>query len=236
MKINLKKDNSAVTIDEETVVTAVDGRVVRPKNDVRVSSVNGCECSRAKDKLAKEHAKKLTIWTIKIITITFLLSACFSYLSEITTSYAPLAIAFLLLILLVVVNIIFDAVAVAATSCDLAPLLSLSSRGVKGSKKAVMLVKNAEKVNNICADVIGDICGIISGACTVAIVSSLMISGNTEDKLMYLTIAFSSVIAALTVGGKAVAKEIAVKNSKDLIMFVGRVLSIFERSSTNEVR
>ncbi|MFI3229373.1 MAG: hypothetical protein R3Y23_04345 [Bacillota bacterium] len=236
MKISLKKHNSADTEDEKSVVTKIDGRVAHPKKVARETSENNCECSRIKDRLAKEHAKKLTIWTIKITAITFLLSSCFSYLSEITTSYAPLAIAMLLLILLVVINIIFDAVAVAATSCDLAPILSLSARGVKGSKKAVILVKNAEKVNNICADVIGDICGIISGACTVAIVSSLAISGNTEDKLMYLTIAFSSVIAALTVGGKAVAKEIAVKNSKDLIMFVGRILSIFERRNTNEVR
>ncbi len=192
---------------------------------------NRASCSVLKDKCSaeRERNKKLTIWTIKIIIITFVLSTGFSYLSEITTSYAPLAIAFLLLLLLIITNIIFDAVAVAVTSCDLAPLLSIAARHIKGGQKAVMLVKNAEKVNNICADVIGDICGIISGACTVAIIAKLGTMGELEGMLMYITIAFSSIIAALTVGGKAVAKELAIKNSKEVIMFVGRVLSIFEK-------
>jgi|AGTN01.1.fsa_nt_gi Hemolysins and related proteins containing CBS domains len=172
-----------------------------------------------------KRLSNLTIWTVKVVVVTFALSAFFSYLSEITTGNAPTAVAFILLILLIVINVIFDAIAVAVTSCELAPLLSMASRKVKGSVVAIKLVKNAEKVSNICGDVIGDICGIISGACTVAIVVKLL-TGDGSGKQYLVTIIFSSVVAAFTVGGKAVFKEIAIKNSKEMMLMVGRILSV----------
>lgn len=184
----------------------------------------------ANNQKEKRKLNKLTIWTIKITLITFVLSAFFSYLSEITTASAPLAVAFMLLILLIVINIIFDAVSIAVTSCDLAPLLSMAARKVKGSRIAILLVKNAERVSNICGDVIGDICGIISGACTVAIVIKIIETSNIQGATFWITIAFSSVVAALTVGGKAVFKEIAIKNSRELVMFTARILSVFTRN------
>ena len=74
--------------------------------------------------------------------------------------------------------------------------------------------------------VVGDICGIVSGACTVAIVLKLFADGATN---YWVTIIFSSVVAALTVGGKAVMKGVAVKNSKELVMFTARLIGIFYR-------
>lgn len=178
----------------------------------------------------KKRLSGVAVWTIKIIVITFILSGFFSYISELTTATAPLTVSFLLLILLVVVNILFDAVGIAATACELPPLLSMAARKVKGAKMAVRLVKNAEKVSNICGDVIGDICGIVSGACTVAIVARIILLGEVVGSATYwITIIASSVVAALTVGGKAIFKEIAVKNSKEVVMFAARFLSVFKR-------
>lgn len=179
----------------------------------------------------KENNKipKATIWTIKITVITFVLSAFFSFLSELTSTKAHISIAFILLFFLIAVSIVFDAVGVAATSCDLAPLLSMASRKVKGAKIAVSLVKNAEKVSNICCDVIGDICGIISGACTIAIVIKLV--GESQGADYWVSIMFSSIVAAITVGGKSFFKDIAIKNSKGLIMFAARLLSVFKKDA-----
>lgn len=169
---------------------------------------------------------KLTIWTINITVITFVLSGFFTVISELTTSTAHISVAFVLLLLLVVINIVFDAIGVAATSCELAPLLSMASRRIKGSQVAIKLVKNAERVSNICCDVIGDICGIVSGSCTLAIVINITI--NIPDKTSFwISVIFSSVIAALTVGGKAIFKEISIKHSRDIILLVSRMLSVF---------
>lgn len=202
------------------------------KNNLKIdedsSKPNAKKCvdkAIEKEELRKASRKKRNKWAIKITIITFLLSIAFSFISEMTTSNASITISILLLVLLIVTNIIFDSIGVAATSCDLAPLLSMAARKEKGSKIAVKLVKNAEKVSNICADVIGDICGIVSGACAVAIVIKISISNPNAN--FWVNIIFSSIIAGITVGGKAFLKEIALRKSKDLILITAKFLSIF---------
>ena len=155
------------------------------------------------------------------------MSAFFSFISELTSSHAHISVMAILLVVLVALSIVTDAIGVAATSCDLAPLLAMASRKEPGSKKAIMLVKNAERVSNICCDVIGDICGIISGACTIAIVIKITADNPTAN--YWVSILLSSIVAAVTVGGKSFFKTIAVNNSKELIMFVARILSVFSK-------
>ncbi len=43
-------------------------------------------------------------------------------------------------------------------------------------------------------------------------------------------IIISSVISSLTVGGKAIGKKMAIKNSDDIIFLVSKILSKFKRS------
>lgn len=187
----------------------------------------GCKIKKDKKEPSKKKLSGATLWTIKITVVTLILGLFFSFISELTSSYAHVSITILLLILLIAISIIFDAIGIAATSCDLAPLLAMASRKVPGSKKAISLVKNAEKVSNICCDVIGDICGIISGACTVAIIAKLVIDSTTLN--YWLSIALSSVVGAVTVGGKSFFKTVAMKNSKEILLFVSRVLSVFSK-------
>ncbi len=167
-----------------------------------------------------------TTWVIKVTILTFILTAAFTFLSDVALSGSTLVVAILIVLLLIIVNIIFDVIAIAVTSCDVAPLSAMSARKVHGSKTALKLVKNANKVSSVCADVIGDICGIVSGACGVVIVSKVLSSGIGIGETI-LTLLISSVIAALTVGGKAFGKKLAITHSRDLVMFAGRVLAIF---------
>ena len=44
------------------------------------------------------------------------------------------------------------------------------------------------------------------------------------------SIVLTSIIAALTVGGKAMGKTFAIQNSKDIIFGVGKMLSFLERN------
>ena len=73
---------------------------------------------------------------------------------------------------------------------------------------------------------IGDIFGIISGACSAAIVVKLVV-GMDQKWQQWVTIGISALVSALTIGGKAFLKNIAISNSKEFIMFVARIIAIF---------
>ena len=177
----------------------------------------------------KKEPKRISmgyLWAIKITLITLVLSIVVSFITEITSTKSNVVVSILVLFLLILVSVLFDAIGVAATSCDIAPLLAMASKKVRGASQAVKLVKNAGKVSNICADVIGDMCGIISGSCCAAIV--LMFAINNPHEYLFNILA-SSIVAALTVGGKAFFKNVAIKRSKEMMLFVGRILSLFSR-------
>lgn len=176
----------------------------------------------------KKPKKKHNIWWIKATIISLVLSAFFSYLSEIVSSAEQIAVVVVLLAFLILSGIIFDAIGVAVTSCDTTPIISMASRKVYGAKTALWLTKNSDTVSSVCNDIIGDIFSIISGACSAALVVKITMS-LSETWQMVLSIAVSAVVSALMIGGKAFMKKIAIDNSKDFVMFVARVLAIFNK-------
>ena len=141
------------------------------------------DTNNKKQKKTRKGLSSGTIWTIKITIITLALSFVVSFITEITSSKSNVVVSILILLLLIAINIIFDAIGVAATSCDVAPLLAMASKKVKGAAQAVKLAKNAEKVSNICSDVIGDICGIISGSCSAAII--ILFAANNPNQYIF---------------------------------------------------
>ncbi|NCA68262.1 MAG: hypothetical protein EOM87_09405 [Clostridia bacterium] len=169
---------------------------------------------------------KWYIWPIKITLITFILSAFFSLGTEIVTSKTGIIIASAVLVILVAISIIFDAVGVAVTACDLSPLTAMAAKKVRGSKHAIMMVKNANKVASLCSDVIGDICGIVSGACGAAIAIMIVLSLGSNQLL--ISIIISAVLASMTVGGKSIMKTVAINNSTSIVLYVGKLMSVFK--------
>ncbi|MDE6060169.1 MAG: hypothetical protein K2G31_01680, partial [Clostridia bacterium] len=97
------------------------------------------------------------------------------------------------------------------------------------AKTAMWLVKNSGTVSSICNDVIGDIFGIISGACSAAIVVKIAESFDSDSLQRWLTIIISAVVSALTIGGKAFMKNVAISNSKEFVMFVARLIAVFNK-------
>ena len=154
------------------------------------------------------------------------MSAFISFISELTASSEHIIVTILLLLFLTLCNILFDGIGVASTSCDLTPFVSMASRKVYGAKTALWIVKNNEKVSNVCSDVVGDIFGIVSGACAAAITLKIVL-GMEELWQKLITVSISGVVSALTIGGKAFLKNIAIKNSKEFIMFIARIIAVF---------
>ena len=166
-------------------------------------------------------------WAIKITIISFFLSMIISVVTNLMLENVGLAIAFLVLGIVVMIGIVFDILGMSVTSVTEAPFHAMSTHGVKGSKESIILIRNAEKVSNICNDVVGDTVGIISGGLVTAI-ATLIATLYTDIKMMVINIILAGVVAALTIGGKAFGKSIALSRGKDIICFAGKVIYFFK--------
>ncbi len=160
-------------------------------------------------------------WTLKVFFLTFVLAVIFSiaanYLGRFNNTILVICIISILLI-----GIIFDIIGVAVLSCDVKALHSRASQKLKGAKKAIKLTQNASTVSSFCNDVVGDVCGIVSGSLITVLIINLFVNNN----LSFWNVIFSSILSSLTVGGKAIGKKIAVKNADQIIYTVGKVLSL----------
>lgn len=170
-------------------------------------------------------------WAVKATFISFFMTIAFSLFSELIVRSASVYISAFIVLLLVIISIIFDMIGTAMASAEQAPFVAMSSRKVRDAKEVLGLIKNTDKVCSICNDIVGDICGIVSGAATSAIIYNVVIAKNISSSLMEMifTIFFSAIVACLTIGGKAFGKTIALKRSKDILLLVGVFLSLFKK-------
>ena len=60
-------------------------------------------------------------------------------------------------------------VGISITVADIKTFSSMATKQVSGANLAVKLIQNSEKASSFCNDVIGDICGIVSGSAGVAL-------------------------------------------------------------------
>ena len=97
-------------------------------------------------------------WFIQVFITTFVLSIIFSYISTNGVANLDLIPAIIILIIVISIGIFFDIVGVAVTVADENEFHAKATKKVEGSKDSIKLIRNAPKVANICADVIGDIC------------------------------------------------------------------------------
>lgn len=172
----------------------------------------------SKNSTNKDNSK--VKWFIQVFIITFILSIVFSYISTNGVTNLNLVSSIIILIAVILVGILFDIIGVAVTVANEHEFHAKATKKVKGAKTSIKLIKNAAKVANICADVIGDVCGVLSGA-----ISAMISAKLTEKTGADLQFIISAMVASLTVGGKALGKEIANKNSTQIVHFVGKLLN-----------
>lgn len=185
---------------------------------------------RVKFKMVK--VKKQSIKTLLlIVSVTFTIAMLFSYIFEVLLADVPLLIAFFLLITIIVIGIIFDGIGNAVVAVDEVSFHSMAASKVKGARESITLIRNAPMVANLFNDVIGDICGIISGSTATAIV--LSIEEGFGIKSILLSIAMSGLVAALTVGGKAIGKSFAIARARYIVYYVGIVMYYCKKVKIN---
>lgn len=177
-------------------------------------------------KLEKKRKKKAnTKWVITLTLAAFVISFCFSFLSETVLPNAHVLVGILLVILFIGLGIIFDMVGVAVTAADEKPFHSMSAHKVHGARVAIIFKRNADKVASFCCDVIGDICGIVSGSAGVIVSTNL--STTFELNLFFTTLTITALIAAFTIGGKALGKGIAMTKCNVILYEFSKCVSLF---------
>ncbi len=165
-------------------------------------------------------------WLVLIFLLTMLISAVMSFVSSNLLEGSGLVVSFIILICIVLIGIIFDVIGVAVTAADEAPFHSMASRKIPEAVDALRLIRNANRVSSFCNDVIGDICGVISGSASAVIAARVLLlrPGWRETVLNLL---MSALVAGLTVGGKACGKTVAMQSSTQVVRLAARVLHFF---------
>ena len=103
------------------------------------------------------------------------------------------------------------------------PFHSMAAHKEKGGREAIRLLQNAEKVSSICNDVVGDICGIVSGTTAAVIVAALLRDFSTTNVL--ISIGVTALISGFTIGGKALGKKVAIKDCTSVVYRVARIMA-----------
>lgn len=172
---------------------------------------------------SKKERNKTIRWVVTIFLVTIFISGTISFVSDEIMENSSIAVAFLILLTIVLVGIIFDIVGVAVTSADEKPFHSMAARKVPGSVEAIRLLRNAERVSSICNDVVGDICGVVSGSASATIAAQVL--GNFHFSWPQLiTLLMSALVAGLTVGGKAIGKTFAINSCTQIVSTVGKLI------------
>ena len=170
--------------------------------------------------------KKNINWIYKVFLLSFLLSVIFSGISTVLADACNSIVLTILIILVISIGIIFDMIGVAVLTSKEANLHAKASKKLKGAKEAISLLKNSTQVSSICNDVIGDICGIVSGS--LGAVLTINIASYFNFSTTITTILVTAVISALTVGFKAVFKSVATKNSDTIVFLAGKAKSLIK--------
>lgn len=165
-------------------------------------------------------------WILFIFVITMVISAAMSFISSRLLGNAGMAVSFLILICIVAIGIVFDIIGVAVTACPEAPFHAMASRKVAEAPDALKLLRNANRVSSFCNDVIGDICGVISGSAAAVIAARVLILSKSKSEI-FITLLLSAVVSGMTVGGKACGKSLAMNSSTAVVRTAARVLCFF---------
>ncbi len=179
--------------------------------------------SKVKFRNMHAHKKFNYLWVIVISIVTFFVAIVLGYASLVMMDKLSLFGAIIILLLIVFMGIFFDLLGIAVTAATETPFHSMAASKVIGAKYSIKIIRNAGAVANFFNDVIGDIAGIISGSATAAIIIKMNETMTLERTLA--SILLTAMIASITVGGKAIGKEIALRHANYIVYQIGRIVT-----------
>ena len=172
--------------------------------------------------MSKPKKQKKNRWPLTAFLLAVSLSAVLSLCSSSALEGASWLVAALVLVAFIALGIVFDMIGVAVTAADPRPFHSMAAHKEKGGREAIRLLNNADHVSSFCNDVVGDICGIVSGTTAVVIVAELQKSFRLST--VFLSIGVTALISGLTIGGKALGKKAAIEDCTKVVYRVALLL------------
>lgn len=171
----------------------------------------------------KKKKENNSRWILIIVVLSFVISFLLSLVSELIMPKANIFLCVFLVLFFIFLGIVFDIIGVAITTSEPKIFHSMASQKIKGSKVAIKLINKKDKVSSFCNDVIGDICGVVSGSSGLSI--AMKLSDIFEINSLYLVIFMTAIISTLTIGGKALGKGFAVKKANDIVREITKYFS-----------
>ncbi len=172
---------------------------------------------RKKKKKQKKHSQ--VRWITFIFSLTVVISATISFLSSSIFRSAGVSAAFVVLLLIVFLGILFDVIGVAVMSANEKPFHSMAAKKLPGAIEAMKLLRSAEKVSSFCNDVVGDICGVVSGSASAALAVKALSSLGSDTVAQLL---MSALVAGVTIAGKAFGKNLAIGRATEIVTLVSK--------------
>lgn len=166
-------------------------------------------------------------WIFTITNLAFFITIVFSLGAQVLLEGVNIFVGTIIILLFIFIGVVFDIIGVAVQSSDTVPFHAMASKKVKSAKTAKKMLNNSAKVSTFCNDVIGDICNIISGSAVTVVAASIALKLNMNETIPTLLV--TSVVAALTIGGKALGKGFAVSKSEYIINQATKVMHFFSK-------
>ncbi len=177
--------------------------------------------------MKRKHKRSVRVkpdwkWITTIFGTTIGISGAMSFLSGEILAGGGLALSFVVLLGIVLIGILFDIIGVAVTAAEEKPFHSMAARKVPEAMVAIRLLRKADRVSSFCNDVVGDICGVISGSAAAVIAANAFQAATELETILQLVM--SSLVAGVTVGGKAFGKSIAIGNCTAIVHTASKVI------------
>ncbi|OGX61758.1 MAG: hypothetical protein A2189_01775 [Paenibacillus sp. RIFOXYA1_FULL_44_5] len=178
----------------------------------------------------KFSIKHSTRWSIFISVFTFFLASIFSVAATSVLEGISWGLGVVVVLIIISVGIAADIMGLASAAAKELPFHAMASEKVKGSKHAIKIVRNADRFASFFNDVVGDVSGIISGAAGALVVLKLVSNTHAETAVIQtvVSVVFSGLVSALTVGGKAMGKSFAIHYATEIVLFMGKILFMME--------
>jgi len=168
-------------------------------------------------------------YIILIGLVSFLIAIVVFWLAQtLAVAFKGIILSFILLFFFILINILSDILGTAVTAATEVPFHARAANKVTGAMEGIFFIRNADKVANICNDVIGDITGTLSGALGITIVLQLILFWPKIGEI-WSNVLMTGLIAALIVSGKAAGKKIALSRPNDIVFMAGVFLAAVKK-------
>ena len=182
-----------------------------------------------KQKSNKSKKQNPWLWPIIVLILSITLSLLFSMASEFVLSGSALIVAIIVILVFIFIAIVSDMIGLAVASANIEHFNAMAARKVKGSKQGLLLVRNADRVSSILNDVIGDVCGILSGAAGASIVVKIAMDNMGNFMAILIPSLVAAIIAGLTIAGKAIFKSVAIRHADSITLGFAKFINFFTR-------